>query len=263
MIKLVNLLKESWYGERLFADPDSKTITYPEFANKIKLFDPPEKNTSKEEEILLKIYNYTKSNKNLIDIDSLNKLISLKSKFPNILDPQIEGNVYRGTLIPYSILMSLDFKQDEKNSYVSKTNIPLKEIIGKFKVSRNYWSFSKDILTAIDFAGNIDSYNKNYLKSKKYPGVVSISGDTPNLLFNPDFLNTINPSTGVGFEDEVLLVGDIENIIVNHITVEIYASERSFLKNPEGDSRFPNSIYYEIPRNYPDYMNLLKHITKK
>lgn len=208
MIKLIDLLKEFEYGSQLFADPKDENLVNVEFLD--DLIAKSEPNTEDEKKLLKALSDYFSKDvfKN-IDIDTLKKLLQLKSKFPKILDPAKSrlhaGLAYRGTTIGIdTLLKAIDngsLSQIGYRNYV----IQNPKITIQSKGSTGYLSFSAESAAAKAFAiGNMAGNRyKNLIKQKLFPITAEISSKNPNLLFNPVFVRALS-----GYDEEETLLID-------------------------------------------------------
>ena len=210
-------LKELEYGKNLFADPTLKVLPTERGAvkfppqDKYKEFlqgDPESPNTEEEMGVLTDIVNFTRENyDNIEDFkNNAQELLALKSKFPKMLDPK-QGEetgklVYRGATIPISVLRKLSSKINpaigEKGLYtIENPGVKITPSSG-----RGIHSFSTSLLQALEFMDT--TAGKSNRKKGKIPVVFAIDSSEPNLLINPDFLDTIS----IFNEQEVMLIGD-------------------------------------------------------
>jgi hypothetical protein len=219
-VKLVNILRELEYGKRLFADPNPQALKADskkraKFAYLIG--NEPEPNTEDENEFLLGLRSFTKATIGQgVDIPSIlvsnaPKLLSLKSKFPKILDPLSSSSndwitaprgkqlVLRGATIPRSTFEKInwnDYVDLSKYEFIAVPN-PGLEVAPRSQ--RGVHSFTIDPKIAYNF---LSRQSRN--DPDRVPIIIGISADNPNFVFNPDFVNTISNFT----EDEVLYVGN-------------------------------------------------------
>jgi hypothetical protein len=220
-VKLVNILRELEYGKRLFADPNPQALKADskkraKFAYLIG--DEPEPNTEDENEFLLGLRSFTNATIGQgVDIPSIlisnaPKLLSLKSKFPRILDPLASTNsndliatprgkklILRGATIPFSTFEKLDWDDYIDLSKYEFIAVPNPGLEVAPRSQRGIHSFTTDPRIAYNFI------SRQYLDtSDRVPIIIGISSDNPNFIFNPEFMNTISSFT----EDEVLYVGN-------------------------------------------------------
>jgi hypothetical protein len=273
MIKLKDILKELEVGDELFTDVFAGLNNYrvnlyskelPSLLSKWGL--KGEENTKEEDKLLDNIAKYieianSKNKGNLAPY--LNELLSLKSKFPYILDPFYSNKnikeIYRGMSLNTDKVASLFEKWWSKSGQK-----PLDEIFSELRKkftpnwapsplgafaeaiyygdkwkplpgfeynqmvkSRNkdFMSFSANMTTAGDFATGVSN---DYKLPEDSVGVVvgaNALDNSSKLLFNPDFLNTMRNDN----EDEIMYVGS--EIFANKIYLTNYDSIFRVLKN--------------------------------
>jgi hypothetical protein len=199
MIKLIDLLKEFEYGTYLFSDPNDKSIVNKQH---IKSLISKKEPNSNDEKIFLKALNkyFSDNVEKTIDVDVLNKLLQLKSKFPNILDPSMSrySSAYRGTTIDIDILLESDIKFYNFNVYI----IESPDITIQSKGSTGYLSFSNSYQQAELFS-KVNSKDINKLISTNtFPIISEIDLINPNLLFNTEFTRAVSEFD----EEEFILV---------------------------------------------------------
>lgn len=220
-MKLVNILRELEYGKRLFADPYSSAIKTnnskrAKFAYLIG--DEHEPNTEDEDEFLSGLRSFTKATIGQgVDIPSIlvsnaPKLLSLKSKFPRILDPLASDSkdwiatprgkqlILRGATIPLSTFEKLDWDDYIDLSKYEFIAVPNPGLEVAPRSQRGIHSFTTDPRIAYNFISR-----QSPDTSDRVPIIIGISADNPNFVFNPEFMNTISSFT----EDEVLYVGNV------------------------------------------------------
>ena len=274
MIKLKDILKELEVGDELFADSsiDDRTNNHrvylyskelPSLLSKWGL--KGEENTKEEDKLLVNIGKYVefaslKHKGNLSPY--LNELLSLKSKFPYILDPFYSKKnikeIYRGMSLKINKVAPLFEKGwdesgqkplDEIFSELRKKSTPnfapystfAEEIYfggkgwktlqgfeyNQMVKSRNkdFMSFSINLRIAGDFATGVG--NDYDLPADSVGVVVGANAldNSSKLLFNPDFLNTMRRDN----EDEIIYVGN--EIFANEIYLTSYDSIFRVLKN--------------------------------
>ena len=221
-MKLVNILRELEYGKRLFADPNPQALKADskkraKFAYLIG--NEPEPNTEDEDEFLLGLRSFTNATIGQgVDIPSIlvsnaPKLLSLKSKFPRILDPLASTNsddliatsrgkklILRGATIPFSTFEKLDWDDYIDLSKYEFIAVPNPGLEVAPRSQRGIHSFTTDPKIAYNFISRQSRDTPD-----RVPIIIGISADNPNFVFNPDFMNTISTFT----EDEVLYVGNV------------------------------------------------------
>jgi hypothetical protein len=219
MIKLKDILKELDFGKYPFTDVNAVTIKgsyqdqFKELINRWKYVEEP--NTKDEAKFIKSLTRYFKSAKNPISVADLNQLLTLKSKYPNILDPSINADyktLYRGTSIPIKDVLKYSWTKTSFDLYECNTPITINS-----KTTRGFTSFSISENTAKQFAedswpdGEDDSeyidtsIAMEAVNTHLVPAVVSISTTDPNTLFNPEFTALFNIHADEG---EVLYIGN-------------------------------------------------------
>ena len=206
MIKLKNLLKEFEYGKSLFTDPMDPSID--KKSNFISLLDTfnliKEPNTDDEKNFLKALSDFfNMSMSKSIDVSILKHILTLKSKFPAVLDPtkSSESLAYRGTTIGIDKLVNMNFNKTGNDLYeVNNPNITLQS-----KGSSGYLSFSNNYIKANSFSqgrGTGRESLRELVPSGMFPILIGIDINTPNLLFNPSFSNIVSTFD----ESETILV---------------------------------------------------------
>ncbi len=219
-MKLIKILQELEYGKKLFADPTSPAIS----TNKLKkakfdylIGDEHESNTEDENDFLLGLRTFTKATIGQgVDIpsvlkDNASKLLSLKPKFPKILDPLVSNSndwitaprgkqlILRGATIPRSTFEKLNWDDYVELSRYEFIAVPNPGLEVAPRSQRGVHSFTIDPKIAYNFLSRQSRKDPD-----RVPIIIGISADNPNFVFNPDFVNTISNYT----EDEVLYVGN-------------------------------------------------------
>jgi hypothetical protein len=199
MIKLINLLKEFEYGTDLFSDIDDENVVNKQYIT--PLISKKEPNTNDEKIFLKSLNKYFSDNiEKTIDINVLDKLLQIKSKFPNILDPSKSkySSAYRGTTIDIDVLLESDIKFYNLNVY----NIKSPNITIQSKGSTGYLSFSNSYQQAELFSMvNSKDINK-LINTNTFPIISRINLKNPKLLFNTEFTRAISEFD----EEEFILV---------------------------------------------------------
>ena len=225
MIKLLDLLKEFEFGEKLFADPDDpiasrgNSTEWTAFMRKV-YSNNYESNTDDETYLLNAIKTYLSAgSKGDITPDMLKDLLAIRNKFPNILMPPSHiTTLYRGMTMDIESLIKIvqDTAEIVKEGY-NDNRLVLKGVSRTITSrSKDFISMSTDRRIAERFpAGNINST----FADGRYPvlAVVDIQDVKDKVLMNPEFLDAI-----IGFrESECWIVGnDIpvsDLIIINPI----------------------------------------------
>jgi hypothetical protein len=221
------LLKEIEYGKNLFADNEpvlKEPYEIPTwFKDSILSLtggeDKLERNTEDENLLLTALRKFTgpegiyASDRGEVGapqelIDSANTLLSLKSKFPKILDPTISNTqprsinsvpmAFRGATIPYSTFDKLDWdKYEDLSDLIYVKNDPGIEVSPRS--GKGLHSFT----TALNIAINFSIRAKDDM-STRVPIIIAIPLDDPHLLFSPTFTDLVNDFG----EKEVLFVGN-------------------------------------------------------
>ena len=220
------LLKEIEYGKNLFAD-DTPTLQKPHsvpssFTNNIIDFIGGEKNlepNTEDENLLLtslKVFTniggaYSDTPQTLAN--SAKSLLSLKSKFPRILDPQSTTGqsitsinstpmVYRGATISLSTFNKLNWDDSQIINfdmlYVENPGLEVSP-----RSERGIHSFTTSLNVAQIFAYKNAPRTKDTTPDR-VEVIVAIPLDDPHLLFNPDFVDLVSEFK----EREVLFVGN-------------------------------------------------------
>ena len=218
MIKLKDLLNELDFGKYPFTDVTSLKNSwtqehFKQLLDQWKFVEEP--NTKDEAKFLKALTRYFKDAKNPISVSDLKQLVSIKSKFPGLLDPAsstIYSKLYRGTSIPIKDVLRYSWSSPSWNLYECSTPITINS-----KTTRGFTSFSISENTATEFAtdnwptglddseyqdeaGALETINMHLV-----PAVVSIDISDPNTLFNPEFSELFNIH---GNEGEVLYIGN-------------------------------------------------------
>jgi hypothetical protein len=207
MIRLKDLLKEFEYGTYLFSDLNDKSIVNPDYIK--SLISKKEPNTADEREFLKALHKYfSDDTEKIIDINVLKKLLQLKSKFPNILDPAKSrySSAYRGTTINIDTLLKSNITFYNFKVY----NIKSPKITIQSKGSTGYLSFSNSYQQAELFS-KVNSKDINKLVANNiFPIVAEIDLKNPKLLFNTEFTKSISE-----FDEEEFMLVDTKFIPIN------------------------------------------------
>jgi len=230
MIKLKDILKEFDYGKQLFGrdrenmpwDRDVySSDTARRWAKKVvKVYGgleadkPPEINTDEEFSLLLRIGEFLNDPDNPVNISSeLKKLLPLKSKFPEVLDPNFDmansGEFYRGSTISFRDAMKIPhYNLTQGLHHVYQTHVsPQGSYTVYTRADRGFVSFSGDAGTAGGFVDppSVGShvYERGMLSlldnpdkevddlNLRIPCLLIVDAKNPNLLFNPGFLQAL------------------------------------------------------------------------
>jgi len=234
------LLNEFEIGKVLLGDPHGDET--PGIKMKwSKLGIPFEKNTE-DEQRLLDILRFwigeVEEDPRLLTI--LKKLLPLKSKFPKILDPKQykgrDGFVYRGTLVPASDMVKLRGWERKEGEFGEVLETDYKYTWNP-RGEKGFTSFSPDPMTVIEFAdqyGDDSTFNPTYfvnnlmhnkIEGKMLPVILKVADSNPNLIMNPDFINTLTDLE----EFETFLLGTptkVDGVIIpNYDFLEAAAKE--------------------------------------
>ncbi len=241
---IVDNLLELEYGDNLLADKEPKISPKPPLQFSYQLPDfvggnnALEDNTEDENKLISALGYFIRGG--ALNNDDLardaKKLLSLKSKFPKILDPTLAKSTFsigssemafRGATIPLSTFEKLDWNNYTNplgggNTYALK-NPGLKV---SPRSGRGFHSFTSFINVALNFMDEI--INSDYDKSR-VPVIMCIPLNDPQLVFNPDFINLISSFR----EHETLFVGDtfepeyflVDDSIASKFKVGPYSSE--------------------------------------
>ena len=239
-------------GDKLFAGEDGVVgfrKQWKQFIN--KLYAPDyEPNTEDEEKVLELLMNYFNYNKSGELGAYLKDLLPLKSKFPQILDPQAQGYipasseetewvsnggdyVWRGATMPLNQAQKLI--QDAVYTHPAFLkergfiiNQPSTTYTSRGK-DKGFTSFSSDLSGAIQFKGKMGSDSVSV--------IYGVKKSNPNLVMNPDASNSISRF----MENETLYVGDNvkpDVVIINDVRImaQMYKDARSWVKAVRDDS---------------------------
>lgn len=208
MIKLKDLLNELDFGKYPFTDPAAANLDMMKQMSLQRLIDKynyiQEPNTKDEQNLLKDLSKYFEDESNTIQASELKSLLTVKSKFPGILDPakyEDSSYIYRGTTIPIKEVLKYEWTKypSQYSGFVYECKSP---VAITSKGTRGFSSFSVYEDTAADFAWeqNEEAYENNVV-----PVVTSIYTSNPNALFNPEFSKLFNIH---GNEGEVLYIGN-------------------------------------------------------
>lgn len=206
------LINEFNYGTNLFSDLNDKSIVNKKYIK--PLISKIEPNTN-DEQIFLKALNlyFSDNVEKTIDVGVLKKLLQIKSKFPNILDPSKSKyqSAYRGTTIDIDVLLKSDIKYYNYKEYVIESpNITIQS-----KGSTGYLSFSNSYHQAKLFS-KVNSKDINKLiNTNTFPIISNIDLKNPKLIFNTEFTRAISE-----FNEEEFILVDTEFIPSNIFLVQ-------------------------------------------
>ena len=241
-------------GDKLFAGEDGVVgfrKQWKQFIN--KLYAPDyEPNTEDEEKVLELLMNYFNYNKSGELGVYLKDLLPLKSKFPQILDPQAQGYipasseetewvsnggdyVWRGATMPLNqaqkLIRDAEYKHtrmfSDRGFVINQPNITYVS-----RGERGFTSFSSDLKGATQFKGKMGSDAVSV--------IYGVKKSNPNLVMNPDASNSISRF----MENETLYVGDNvkpDVVIINDVRImgQMYQEARPWIKAIEDDTDSP------------------------
>lgn len=241
-------------GDKLFAGEDGVVgfrKQWKQFIN--KLYAPDyEPNTEDEEKVLELLMNYFNYNKSGELGVYLKDLLPLKSKFPQILDPQAQGYIpasseetewvsnggdyaWRGATMPLNqaqkLIRDAEYKHtrmfSDRGFVINQPNITYVS-----RGERGFTSFSSDLKGATQFKGKMGSDAVSV--------IYGVKKSNPNLVMNPDASNSISRF----MENETLYVGDNvkpDVVIINDVRImgQMYQEARPWIKAIEDDTDSP------------------------
>jgi len=178
----------------------------------------------------------------------LKDLLPLKSKFPQILDPQLQGYIpaasedtewvsnggdyaWRGATMPLSQAQKLIRDAEYKHTpFFSNRGFVINQpnITYVSRGERGFTSFSSDLKGAIQFKGKMGTDAVSV--------IYGVKKSNPNLVMNPDASDSIS----VFKENETLYVGDNvqpDVVIINDVRImgQMYQEARPWIKAIEGE----------------------------
>ena len=239
-------------GDKLWADVDGGgKKSWNDFIS--KLYAPDfEPNTEDEEKVLGLLMNYFRTNKSSGLEIYLKDLVPLKSKFPQILDPQAQDYIpaaseetewvsnggdyaWRGATMPLSqaqkLIRDAEYKHtrmfSDRGFVINQPNITYVS-----RGERGFTSFSSDLRGAIQFKGKMGSDAVSV--------IYGVKKSNPNLVMNPDASDSISMFK----ENETLYVGDNvqpDVVIINDVRImgKMYQEARPWIKAIEDDTDSP------------------------
>ena len=251
-MKLEDIYEKLNVGDKLWADVDGEgKKSWNDFIS--KLYAPDfEPNTDDEKKVLKALTNYFRTNKSGELGVYLKDLVPLKSKFPQILDPQAQGYIpasseetewvsnggdyaWRGATMPLSQAQKLIRDTEYKHTPMFSNrgfviNQPNITYVSRGK--KGFTSFSSDLRGALQFRGGMGSDAVSV--------IYGVKKSNPNLVMNPDASDSIS----VFKENEILYVGnDVEPdiVIINDVRIrgKLYKEARPWIKAIEDDSGSP------------------------
>ena len=241
-------------GDKLWADEGGVAVLLKRWKGFIeKLYAPDyEPNTEDEEKVLGLLMNYFRTNKSGELGVYLKDLVPLKSKFPQILDPQAQDYIpaaseetewvsnggdyaWRGATMPLSqaqkLIRDAEYKHtrmfSDRGFVINQPNITYVS-----RGERGFTSFSSDLRGAIQFKGKMGSDAVSV--------IYGVKKSNPNLVMNPDASDSISMFK----ENETLYVGDNvqpDVVIINDVRIigKMYQEARPWIKAIEDDTDSP------------------------
>ncbi len=251
-MKLEDIYEKLNVGDKLWADVDGGgKKSWNDFIS--KLYAPDfEPNTEDEEKVLGLLMNYFRTNKSSGLEIYLKDLLPLKSKFPQILDPQAQDYIpaaseetewvsnggdyaWRGATMPLSQAQKLIRDAEYKHTPMFSNRgfvINQPNITYVSRGERGFTSFSSDLRGAIQFKGKMGSDAVSV--------IYGVKKSNPNLIMNPDASDSISMFK----ENETLYVGDNvqpDVVIINDVRImgQMYQEARPWVKAIEDDTSSP------------------------
>ena len=241
-------------GDKLWADEGGVAVLLKRWKGFIeKLYAPDyEPNTEDEEKVLGLLMNYFRTNKSDELGVYLKDLVPLKSKFPQILDPQAQDYIpasseetewvsnggdyaWRGATMPLSqaqkLIRDAEYKHtrmfSDRGFVINQPNITYVS-----RGERGFTSFSSDLRGAIQFKGKMGTDAVSV--------IYGVKKSNPNLVMNPDASDSISMFK----ENETLYVGDNvqpDVVIINDVRIigKMYQEARPWIKAIEDDTDSP------------------------
>ena len=218
-MKLKRLLKEFEIGDKLFADIGNNAGPHAAWKDLIKrLYAPDYEPNTEDEDKLLTLLSAYLDNPDAGDFGNaldLKALLSLKKKFPKILDPSVpttarelagggsnevagyDKHVWRGATMKLSTLQKLLPKGEWFGSPAHDWSAGFVNpgITYKSRGSYGFTSFSQSAAQASVFKGKYDE--------QRVSVIIGIKNTHPKLLFTPGFMNALSRYA----EYETLFVG--------------------------------------------------------
>ena len=251
-MKLEDIYEKLNVGDKLWADVDGEgKKSWNDFIS--KLYAPDfEPNTEDEEKVLGLLMNYFRTNKSSGLEIYLKDLLPLKSKFPQILDPQLQGYIpaasedtewvsnggdyaWRGATMPLSqaqkLIRNAEYKHtpmfSDRGFVINQPNITYVS-----RGERGFTSFSSDLRGALQFKGKMGTDAVSV--------IYGVKKSNPNLILNPDASDSISMFK----ENETLYVGDNvqpDVVIINDVRIigKMYQEARPWIKAIEDDTSSP------------------------
>lgn len=273
-----NIREKLNVGDKLWADIEGEgKKSWNDFIS--KLYAPDfEPNTEDEEKVLGLLMNYFRTNKSGELGVYLKDLVPLKSKFPQILDPQAQDYIpasseetewvsnggdyaWRGATMPLSQAQKLIRDADYKHTFLFSERgfvINQPNITYVSRGERGFTSFSTDLKGAIQFKGKRGSDAVSV--------IYGVKKSNPNLVMNPDASDSISMFK----ENETLYVGDNvqpDIVIINDVRImgQMYKEARPWVKAIEDNTGLPpkrsqweayGTQWAEKATLNPDYKNV-------
>lgn len=204
MIKLKSLLEEIDFGKLLWADPTTaeSSSRYLRFLTKV-YGRAREADTREEAELWKAIRGYLASfSKRGIDDEALNQLLSMKTKFPAQLDPQLkpDDRLYRGQTLDVDELAG--WIENESHALAPEDRNWWKLSVNRLPVTSRsdvFISTTRSLATASEFA-------RTPKPAGRYPVIVSCryKDVESQAVMNSDYLAMLGDFT----EQEVWIVGN-------------------------------------------------------
>ncbi len=251
-MKLEDIYEKLNVGDKLWADIEGEgKKSWNDFIS--KLYAPDfEPNTEDEEKVLGLLMNYFRTNKSGELGVYLKDLVPLKSKFPQILDPQAQDYIpasseetewvsnggdyaWRGATMPLSQAQKLIRDAEYKHTFLFSERgfvINQPNITYVSRGERGFTSFSTDLKGAIQFKGKRGSDAVSV--------IYGVKKSNPNLVMNPDASDSISMFK----ENETLYVGDNvqpDVVIINDVRLmgQMYKEARPWVKAIEDNTGLP------------------------
>ena len=253
-MKLEDIYEKLNVGDKLWADESGVAALAKRWKGFIdKLYAPDyEPNTDDEEKVLELLMNYFRTNKSGELGAYLKDLLPLKSKFPQILDPQLQGYIpaasedtewvsnggdyaWRGATMPLNqaqkLIRDAEYKHtrmfSDRGFVINQPNITYVS-----RGERGFTSFSSDLRGALNFKGKMGTDAVSV--------IYGVKKSNPNLVMNPDASDSISMFK----ENETLYVGDNvqpDVVIINDVRImgKMYQEARPWIKAIEGDAGSP------------------------
>jgi len=247
-MKLEDIYEKLNVGDKLWADIEGEQREdWGKFIS--KLYAPDfESNTDDEKKVLKALANYFRTNKSGELGVYLKDLLPLKSKFPQILDPQLQGYIpaasedtewvsnggdyaWRGATMPLNQAQKLIRDAEYKHTpFFSNRGFVINQpnITYVSRGERGFTSFSSDLKGAIQFKGKMGTDAVSV--------IYGVKKSNPNLVMNPD----ASDSLSMFKENETLYVGDNvqpDVVIINDVRImgQMYQEARPWIKAIEGE----------------------------